>query len=156
YLPTLASTTRTEHARMLNLIAQDFKDFAVDEVEAPDVLRFLENHYDADAEKGTTERRRMKHHARARLSTFVAWCVQSGRRKVNPCREVWLKKPKAHKSKWTGESFHAVREHLTPMLQCYLDLSYLLYQRATDARLLKWSQVHERQNYIHFEPTKTV
>jgi integrase len=88
---------------------------------------------------------------------------------------VWLDSAPKHKAKWTDESFHAIRDALLPTLeetkwhradgrlrddvragltmQCYLDLSFLLYQRATDVRLLRWSQV--RDGVIHFEPSKT-
>lgn len=39
------------------------------------------------------------------------------------------------------------------MHQCYHDLSFLIYQRTTDVRLLKRSQI--RDGVIHFEPSKT-
>ena len=42
-----------------------------------------------------------------------------------------------------------------PIPQCYLDLSFLLYQRTTDVRCLRYSQVLERERLIHFEATKT-
>jgi integrase len=41
------------------------------------------------------------------------------------------------------------------MVQCYLDLSFLLYQRTTEIRRLRYSQILERERLIHFEPTKT-
>lgn len=41
------------------------------------------------------------------------------------------------------------------MLQCYLDLSFLLYQRTTEIRRLRYSQILERERLIHFEPSKT-
>lgn len=39
------------------------------------------------------------------------------------------------------------------MVQCYMDLLYLLYQRGTDVRLLRWDQVTD--DGILFKPTKT-
>jgi len=155
YLPSLAVSTRVEHGRMLDMISHDFKDYTVPQVEAPDIDRFLSNHYDADPEKGTPERRSMKRHAKARLSTFFRWCVRKGLRKTNPCREVWIDKSPPHKSKWTNATFYAIRDRLSPMLQCYLDMSFLIYQRTTEVRRLRLSQVREHECLIHFFPTKT-
>jgi integrase len=39
------------------------------------------------------------------------------------------------------------------MAQCYMDLCFLLYQRTTDIRLLRWSMIGEEG--IPFTPTKT-
>jgi len=39
------------------------------------------------------------------------------------------------------------------MVQCYMDLLYLLYQRGTEVRLLRWDQVTDEG--IKFKPTKT-
>jgi integrase len=119
----------------------------------------------------------MQHHAKSRLSTFFRWCMEEGLRDDNPYRDLWVKGGARHKSKWTHESFHAIRDALLPtvdesrwrradgrlrddvraglMLQCYLDLSFLLYQRTTEIRRLRYSQVLERERLIHFEPTKT-
>jgi integrase len=126
--------------------------------------------------RGSTSNPRMKRHAKARLSTFFRWCIEEGLRDDNPCRDVWLPEPQDHKSKWTDARYHAVRDAMVPrdeatwhrkdgdmhadvraglMLQCYLDLSFLLYQRTTDVRLLRDSQVRERERLIHFFPTKT-
>src|SRR5262245_36218085 len=69
YLPKLAISTRVEHERMLDLIAEDFKQFSVPQVEAPDVDQFLSNHFDTDPETGRDESLSMKRHAKARLST---------------------------------------------------------------------------------------
>lgn len=41
------------------------------------------------------------------------------------------------------------------MVQCYIDLCYMLYQRTTEIRLLKWSQIDSSAGVIHFTPTKT-
>jgi integrase len=169
HLRKLAPSTRVEHARIYDKLSVEFADFRVAEVEPKDVARSLDLNYPG---KLTAQ-----HHVKARLSTFFRWCVRRGLRADNPCREVWVESPPRHKSKWTDESFHAIRDALVPtqdetrwhrkdgrlrddvraglMMQCYLDLSFLLYQRATDVRLLRSSQVREREKVIHFEPTKT-
>ena len=139
---------------MLDLIAHDFKEFLVPDVTAKDINDFLSNHFDATDER--EESLSMKRHAKARLSTFFRWAVNTGLRETNPCREVWIEKAPKHKSKWTDASFHAIRDKLRPIVQCYLDLSFLIYQRSTDVRLLRWSQVWEKQGVIHFKPSKTM
>jgi integrase len=168
YLPTLAVTTRVEHGRMLDKIAHDFHGARVPDVRPKDVSRFLKQNFAASLS--------MKRHAKARLSTFFRWCVEEGLRDDNPCAEVWLAEPEDHKSKWTDAAYYAVRDAMVPKdettwrrangelradvraglaLQCYLDLSFLLYQRTTDVRLLRESQIRESEKVIHFEPTKT-
>ena len=39
------------------------------------------------------------------------------------------------------------------MIQCYMDLLYLLFQRGTDIRLMRWDEV--KPEGIEIEPTKT-
>jgi len=168
YLPTLAVTTRVEHGRMLDKIAHDFHGARVPDVRPKDVSRFLKQNFGSSLS--------MKRHAKARLSTFFRWCVEEGLRDDNPCAEVWLPEPQDHKSKWTDAAYYAVRDAMVPKdettwrradgelradvraglaLKCYLDLSFLLYQRTTDVRLLRESQIREAEKLIHFEPTKT-
>src|SRR5262245_3985366 len=45
YLPTLAVSTRVEHGRMLNCIAQDFYAARVPDVRPKDISRFLKNNF---------------------------------------------------------------------------------------------------------------
>jgi integrase len=146
YLRTLAPSTRDEHARYLTIFSDEFAEFRVDQVRAVDIQRSVRNLY---AGKDTAAQ-----HYKARISTFFRWCVaEAGLREDNPCREVQVKKPRPRKTPWTDELFWQVRELFPPMQQCYHDLSFLLYQRTTDVRLLERSQV--RDGVIHFAPTKT-
>jgi hypothetical protein len=100
----------------------------------------------------------IQHHARstAGCSTFFRWCiVDKGLRPPGstPCTDVWLEKAPTRRTKWNDRLFWAVRDLLSPMHQCYYDLSFLLYQRRTDVRQLDTKQI--RDGVIHFEPTKT-
>jgi integrase len=169
HLPGLAFSTRREHERILDIFAKVFAEFDVVQVRPTDVVQVLK--------KKWPSKLTMQHHAKSRLSTFFRWCMEEGLRDDNPCRDVWVKGRVRHKSKWTHESFHAIRDALLPildeskwrradgrlrddvraglMLQCYLDLSFLLYQRTTEIRRLRYSQALEREQLIHFEPTKT-
>jgi integrase len=165
----LTPDVRAEHGRIYDKVAAAFAEFRVAEVEPSDVVKLLE------AKWGN--KREAARHVKARLSSFFRWCVARGLCRTNPCSEVRLDSPPKHKSKWTDENFHAIRDALLPtldetewhrrdgrlrdevraglMVQCYFDLSFLLYQRATDVRLLRWSQVRERERVIHVEPSKT-
>jgi integrase len=169
HLPGLAVSTRAEHERILDIFAKVFDEFDILQVRPTDVTQVLKKKWPG---KPT-----MQHHAKSRLSTFFRWCMDEGLRNDNPCRDLWVKGGAKHKSKWTHESFHAIRDALLPtldeskwrradgelrddvraglMVQCYLDLSFLLYQRTTEIRRLRYSQVLERERLIHFEPTKT-
>ncbi len=146
HLPPLAYTTRKEYERNYEVIANEFEDFDVAQVQPRHIVKFLRL-FDATP----TARRQYK----ARLSTFFRWCVtEEGVRTDNPCSEVRVKTPPRHKTKWTDALFHAVREKLSDVMQCYHDLSFLLYQRTTDVRLLKHSQIGK--DVIHFKPSKTM
>lgn len=167
HLPTLSPSTRDEHKRIYDIFIEQFADFLVTEVRPVDISRLLKIKW--------PDKLTMRRHAKSRLSTFFSWCVESGLRRDNPCRDLRLKGAPPHRVKWTDESFHKIRDALLTtrdeaqwrrkdgklrddvraglMTQCYLDLSFLLYQRATDARLLRWSQI--RDGVIHFQPSKT-
>jgi integrase len=113
---------------------------------------------------------------RAFLSGFFQWCIEEGKIKTNPCRELkgWLAKPKPSKIYITDEHFAAIRAAMVsytyttgagktitgrintgPMMQCFVDLCYLTAQRSTEIRLLKWKDVDRERGVIHFKPTKT-
>lgn len=145
YLPALSVSSRGETDRRLNVFSQDFARFTVAQVTPVDVRLSVKQLY--------TGKPGAAGHYKAIVSRFFRWCVESGLRTDNPCREVRLKGPPKHKSKWTDELFNAVRDRLAPMHQCYVDLSVLLYQRTTDVRRLRRPQIQD--GVIRFEPTKT-
>ena len=147
-LSKLSSSARKEHERLLDIFADEFSDFAVAQISARDIKRSARNLY-ATAGKLSAAKA-----YKSRISTFFRWCInEAGLCAINPCREVWLDKPRRKKTPWTDELFWAVRDKLSPMHQCYHDLSFLLYQRTTDVRTLPRAHVHDK--YIHFEPSKT-
>ena len=110
---------------------------------------------------------------RAFLSGFFQWCVDTGKRDTNPCKEVKLKKPKARQTYITDEHFAAIRAAMLevtyeragkdvtaevptgPMMQCIVDLCYLTAQRSTEIRHLRWSDIDRATGVIHFVPSKT-
>lgn len=145
----LAQSTIDDHGRYLTIFADEFEEFTVAQVSAPDIRRSTSNLY---GQAPVAAR-----HYKSCISRFFRWCVEEkGLRADNPCREVKLRKPKAKRTPWTDALFWAAREHLPAMQQCYHDLSYLIYQRTTDVRVLKRTQIREADGVIHFEPTKTL
>jgi integrase len=132
-----------EIERVCNVIIEAFADFNVANVRAVDVATFV------DQWAG----QRAAEIYKARLSDFMGWCVRKGYREDNPCREVKLESARPRKRYITDAEYHAIRKLLAPMVQCYVDLCYLLYQRTTEIRLLRWNQI--AADGIFFQPTKT-
>lgn len=148
YLKTLSISAGKEHGRILDVFSNEFSEYRVDEVSPIDIKRSIRNLYP----EALSAARAYK----SRISTFFSWCVtEAGLCKINPCREVRTKKPPKRKTKWTVPLFYSMREALPEMLQCYHDLSYYLYQRTTEVRLLERSQVDRAAGLIRFLPTKT-
>ena len=143
-----------EIKRACDFIAKAFADFSVDQVLPVDVAQFVDQ----------WEGRRSASSYLSRLSDFFSWACRRGLRPDNPCREVEVAKPASRSRYLTDVEFLAVRSALLKgkdgrvnpsgaMLQCYVDLCYLLYQRTTEIRLLRWSDVGKV--HIQFQPTKT-
>jgi integrase len=140
----LAPDTVKEYRRNYAVIAKAFADFNVDQVTTPVCHQFLADNF---AGKPTA-----RQHYKARLSTFFRWCVDKGYCTTNPAN-FWLKRPPKRSARMDAEKFHAIRDALSPMGKCFLDLCYLTAQRTTEIRLLRWSQIKDGK--IKFLPTKT-
>lgn len=136
------------------VIARTFAEFNVDQVIPVDVAQFLDR----------WEGRRMAQVYRNHLSKFFQWSCRKGFRMDNPAREIKTDMPPKRDIYITHEQFNAIRDALMVgnngkenitgvMMQCYMDLCYLLYQRTTDVRLLKFQEIKPEGIYI--KPTKT-
>ncbi len=145
-----------ELKRACGIIAQAFADFNVDQVRPVDVAKFIDQ----------WEGRRMAQVYKSRLSDFFAWCCRKGLRDDNPCENVTVELPPVRDVYMTDADFHTIRDALVVtktgraiptgvMVQCYIDLCYLLYQRTTEIRLLKWTQIDFAAGVIKFKATKT-
>lgn len=139
---------------VLGVIEKAFADFDLVDITPSDVATFIDN----------WEGRRSAQNYRTHLIKFFAWAARKGLVNTNPAREVTVKKPPGRDVYITDEQYVAIRNALligkdgrkTPsgeMVQCYMDLLYLLYQRGTEIRLLKWSDI--QPGGILFKPTKT-
>lgn len=147
-LGALSPSARKEHARILDVFADEFAEFRVDQVTAADIKRSIRNKY---ADKPSAARA-----YKSRISTFFSWAVTEQELRLdNPAREVPTKKPPKHKTPWTWPLFYAVRALLSPMHQCYHDLSFLVYQRTTEIRLLERAHIDRQAGVIRFAPSKT-
>ena len=136
---------RKEYERMVDVIADEFEHFNVTDVRPSDVLTFLKSNF---SDKPTTLR-----HYKARLSTFFSWCVLAEHLEINPCREIKVARPPRRKGRMNAERFWAIHAALTPMGQCFAELTFLTFQRPTEIRLLRESQIGD--THIRFTPTKT-
>jgi integrase len=137
-----------------NTIEQAFKEFNIIEILPVDVASFIDQ----------WEGKRTAQIYQSRLSDFFKWACRKGYCTNNPCREITVIKPKKRSRYITDEEFNLIKDAMLTgpkgeasssgkMLQCYVDLCYLLYQRTTEIRLLRWDQITEAG--ILFTPTKT-
>lgn len=139
-----------------NVLAKSFADFDVEQPLGVDVARCVDQWAGQRAAQVYL----------SRLTDFYRWAIRRGLRPDNPCSDIRVEKPRKRRRYLSDEEWHAARAALLigddkrrtasgPMVQCYVDLCYLLYQRTTEIRLLKWSQVDLDAGTIAFTPTKT-
>lgn len=144
YLLTLSASCKKEYGRVYEDCKKALSNLNTEDVTPADVLDVIEQ----------LDTPRMKHHYKARLSTFFRWCASKRYAEGNPCRDISISLPVAKRVEWTPVAWHAIRDKLSPMLQCYVDLCFLLYQRNTDVRLLKLTQIDDAG--VRNTPVKTV
>lgn len=139
---------------VLGVIEHSFSDFNLVQITPADVAEFV------DQWEGKRSAQSYKGH----LSKFFSWCCRRRLMNTNPANDVTVEAPKKRETYMTDEQYSAIQKALLvgndgkptragPMVQVYMDLLYLLYQRGTDVRLLKWDQVADTG--ILFRPTKT-
>jgi integrase len=139
---------------VFGVIKEAFGDFDVGTIEPVDVAQFLDQ----------WEGRRAAQLYRGHLVKFFAWCARKGIAKTNPAEVVKVSKPRNRTVYITDKQYLLIQEGLRTgsdgrptrtgeMVCCYMDLLYLLYQRGTDIRLLKWSDV--QGDVLRVKPTKT-
>lgn len=98
------------------------------------------------------------------LSLSVSVIHRQGLIDVNPAKQISVAAPQKRDVYMTDEQYMKIWDALLTgkdgkptrtgaMVQCYMDLLYLLYQRGTDVRLLRWDQITPEG--ILFKPTKT-
>ncbi len=139
---------------VFGVIENAFADFDIVQITPADVAVFLDQ----------WEGRRAAQVYRGHLSKFFEWGCRRGILNCNPAREISVATPQKRDVYITNEQYNLIKNALLfgndgkptrtgNMVQCYMDLLYLLYQRGTDIRLLRWDQI--RDDGIMFKPTKT-
>lgn len=139
---------------VLGVIENALCDFDLVQIAPSDVAVFVDQ----------WEGRRAAQVYRGHLVKFFAWCARQGLMNTNPASVVTVATPKKRKVYIDDKQYFAIQQHLRvgkderptrtgDMVCCYMDLLYLLYQRGTDVRLLKWSDV--QGDTIKIKPSKT-
>lgn len=148
-----ATGTRNAKSSWL-IIEKAFRDCDVANIEPVHVAEFLDQ----------WEGRRSAQTYKTTLSKFFAWCCRKGYVKHNPVTDVSVTAPPKRAVYITDEQFNAVRAALLigedkkptrtgEMVKCYVELLYMLFQRGTEIRLLRWDKIMPEG--ILFKPTKT-
>jgi integrase len=138
----------------LRIVETAFVDFDLQQVQPKDVAEFV------DQWAG----RRSAQSYLGHLRKFFAWCCRKGLLSTNAAREIKVDKPPKHDVYITDAQYLAIKRHLLigkdkrptrtgEMVGVYMDLLFLLYQRGTDVRLLRWDEI--KDDGILFKPTKT-
>ncbi|MGA7781152.1 MAG: tyrosine-type recombinase/integrase [Paraburkholderia sp.] len=170
-----AETYRDEWVRRGDVVASYFRDWNVELMDASAIEDFVTGEWPGKL----SSQRAMK----AWVSKFFNWLVVKKKLlKINPAREVKVKKPKVRTVYIPDAAFLAIRDALMvskphpktgkqskvqtgPMMQCFIDLCYLTAQRSTEIRNLRWnvdegerftsSYIDRESGVIHFLPSKT-
>ena len=157
-LKAMHEKTGRNYQGVYDQIERGFSNFNLIDIRPIDVYTFLE----------FWEGQRSAQTNRAHLSKFFKWTAKKGLRQDNPATAdvIELEAPQGRDVYITDEQFHKVRDALLigkdgkptrsgPMMQCYIDLTYLLFQRTTEVRFLKREQIDEEKKLIYFQPIKT-
>ena len=158
--------TKATYKRYLDLIADKFVEFHAANVTTKDVADFLRMQF-----KGKPNT--AKKYAALMTKLFKYAIGELGLRQDNPIDQIDLSgyKSGTRKVLATHAQVKAIREagmqstprkdtkgvydtQSGPMFACLIDMSYLVWQRAIDIRLLKESQIDDGR--IRFRPSKTI
>jgi integrase len=164
-LKKYSDEVRKQYSQYLDVIADDFEDFLFAQVTTKNWADFLRNNF---RDKQNTAQ---KYTALAR-KLFKYGISELGLRQDNPIDQIDLgdyetqrrEKLPTHEqiaairaagmeSKPRKDSGKTLPTASGPMFTCIIDMTYLLWQRAIDIRMLKEEQIHN--GHIRFKPSKT-
>jgi len=157
--------TLDTYSAYLGVIAEEFEDFHASQVRTVDFSGFLRDKY-----KGKANTAKKITALTAKLFRFIIGelglrddnpidqldlsAYKTKRREVLPTHEDIIKiRTAGQASKPRGDTGEARATQSGPMFACIIDMSYLLWARAIDVRMLKESQLAD--GYIRIRPTKT-
>ncbi|MES2346299.1 MAG: tyrosine-type recombinase/integrase [Pseudomonadota bacterium] len=155
---------RSQYKQYLEVIADDFEKFTVARVTTKSCADFLRNNF---AEKPNTARK-----YGALMSKLFRYAISSlGLREDNPMDQIDLGEFEVSRRTVlaTHDQVSAIRAagfvgadgrktQSGPMFACIIDMTYLLWARALDIRMLKEAQIDEPRDApgrIRLKPTKT-
>lgn len=157
--------TLDSYSRFLNVVSDEFEEFHASEVTTKDCAGFLRDNY-----KGKANTAKKIAALMSKLFKFIIGelglrqdnpidqldmsTYRTSRREVLPTHEQIMQIRQAGQdSKPRKDTGLVVPTYSGPMFACIIDMSYLLWARAIDVRLLKESQIED--GYIRIKPTKT-
>jgi integrase len=150
---------QAQYKRFLDVIAEDFRAFTVVQVSTKHCADFLRNNF---ADKANTARK-----YGALMSKLFRYAISAlGLREDNPMDQIDLDEFEVERRTFlaTHDQVAAIRAagfigadgrktQSGPMFACIIDLTYLLWARAIDIRMLKESQIEDGR--IRVKPSKT-
>lgn len=156
-LPDYAPKTRSNYAKMLSLIRQEFgPQWLIEDVRPADVARFLDKHFH--------DKPNSSNKYKALLSLIFMHAIRKGLRDRNPAREIGAAKEKKRDRYITDAELEAIRAAIVESgknlhsssrsILCLIDLAYQTAQRIGDLLALNWQDVTDEGIYFH--PSKTV
>lgn len=161
-----SAETQATYCRYLDVIATDFEAFHVTQVTTKDCAEFLRNNF-----KATPNTAKKYAALMAKLFRFVIG--ELGLRQDNPVDQIDISGYKTERrpvlatheqirkiraagmmSKPRKDTGLSIPTASGPMFACIIDMSYLLWARAIDIRMLKESQIEHGR--IRIKPSKTI
>jgi len=156
--------TRKQYAQYLDVISNDFEAFAVAQVTTRACAEFLRNNF---KDKPNTARK-----YGALMARLFRYAISGlGLREDNPMDQIDLDEFEVSRRETLAshDQVQAIRTagfigadgrktQSGPMFACIIDLTYLLWARAIDIRMLKEAQIDEpvgAPGYIRLKPGKT-
>lgn len=158
-LAKYTTDVQSQYKQYLDTIAKDFKEFTVAQVSTKHCADFLRNNF---ADKANTARK-----YGALMAKLFRYAISAlGLREDNPMDQIDLDEFEVERRTFlaTHSQVATIRAagfvgadgrktQSGPMFACIIDLTYLLWARALDIRMLKESQIEDGR--IRVKPSKT-
>lgn len=157
YKASYAPSTQDDYELIFPKIEEGFEDFDVAEITPADIFDFLQQWADSP---------RQANKIRSLLAMMFRFaCAPLRLRRDNPCDQVDPLDLGGKRNRYiTDDEFYAIRRAAMKakdgrrvpsgdMLVCAIDLAYLTFQRQSEIRRLRWTDMDD--TWLYFEPTKT-
>lgn len=159
--------TKKQYGAYLDVIANDFEEFRVDQVTTKDFAGFLKDNFKDKpntAQKYTALAGKLFRYAISEMGLRQDNPIdqldksdyETNRREFLPTHAQIAAIRKAGQTSTPRKDTGHVYDTLSgPMFACIIDLTYLCWARAIDVRMLKESQIDEETGYILIKASKT-